>query len=250
LIFKSPSFRVVVTLAVLLLCETAQIIPARANRGPSSVRSDARLTATLDSLDPVRPLSAFFVQSGKASYYASQFHGRRTASGSTFDMNDLTAAHRTLPFGSILRVTNPDNETSIIVQVNDRGPFVRSRVVDLSRGAARCIGVTLHKVKVQGFVLDRSSERITAFKGSHYEPVTLLPSGIRIDEVFSDFSEAVRKHRIVAAKNRDEEVFLALLPQADMPQLDNEAGEKSFGYAIVSMRSSAVTGSSASIISE
>ena len=69
---------------------------------------------------------------GIASYYAAKFHGRRTASGERFDSKVLTAAHLTLPFGTLLKVTNLRNMKSVIVRVNDRGPHVRGRIVDLS----------------------------------------------------------------------------------------------------------------------
>ena len=78
---------------------------------------------------------------GTASYYGRRFHGRLTANGETFDMNALTAAHRTLPFGSMVRVTNPGNGRSVTVRINDRGPFVGDRVIDLSRAAAEQIGL-------------------------------------------------------------------------------------------------------------
>jgi rare lipoprotein A (peptidoglycan hydrolase) len=77
---------------------------------------------------------------GYASYYADEFHGRLTASGEVFDMNELTAAHRTLPFGTICRVTNLENKKSVMVRINDRGPFVENRILDLSRAAAKAIG--------------------------------------------------------------------------------------------------------------
>ena len=76
---------------------------------------------------------------GQASYYGSKFHGRPTASGERFDNGKLTAAHRTLPFGTKVRVTNLDNGRSVVVRVNDRGPFVRGRIIDLSQAAARRI---------------------------------------------------------------------------------------------------------------
>jgi rare lipoprotein A len=79
---------------------------------------------------------------GLASYYAAKFHGRRTASGEKFNSKMLTAAHLTLPFGTQLKVTNLQNMKSVIVRVNDRGPHVRGRIVDLSRAAAQAIGLT------------------------------------------------------------------------------------------------------------
>jgi rare lipoprotein A len=78
---------------------------------------------------------------GSASYYASKFNGRRTASGERFDNSDLTAAHRSLPFGSRVRVTNPANGRSVVVRVNDRGPFTRGRLIDVSRAAAEELGM-------------------------------------------------------------------------------------------------------------
>ena len=78
---------------------------------------------------------------GIASYYAAKFHGRRTASGEKFSQKVLTAAHLSLPFGTLLKVTNLQNLKSVIVRVNDRGPHVRGRIVDLSRAAAELIGM-------------------------------------------------------------------------------------------------------------
>ena len=83
-----------------------------------------------------------FSQTGVASWYGRQFHGRKTASGETFDMNGLTAAHRSLPLNCYIRVTNKVNGKSVVVKVNDRGPFHGNRVLDLSYGAATQLGVT------------------------------------------------------------------------------------------------------------
>ncbi|MCR5076800.1 MAG: septal ring lytic transglycosylase RlpA family protein [Prevotella sp.] len=77
---------------------------------------------------------------GKASYYSNGLHGRRMSNGERYDRNGYTCAHRTLPFGTRLRVTNPRNGKSVIVRVTDRGPFVRGRIVDLSYAAARELG--------------------------------------------------------------------------------------------------------------
>ena len=74
---------------------------------------------------------------GIASYYADEFHGRTTANGETYDMYALTAAHRTLPFNSRVRVTNLDNGKSVVVRINDRGPFKGERIIDLSLAAAK-----------------------------------------------------------------------------------------------------------------
>lgn len=78
---------------------------------------------------------------GQASWYGAQHQGKATASGEPFNMNALTAAHRELPFGSRLRVTNLNNGRSVIVRINDRGPFSRGRIIDLSRKAAEQLGM-------------------------------------------------------------------------------------------------------------
>lgn len=78
---------------------------------------------------------------GKASYYGSRHHGKRTASGERFDQHALTAAHRSLPFGTRVRVTNLRNQRSVVVRINDRGPYARGRIIDLSRQAARQLGM-------------------------------------------------------------------------------------------------------------
>ena len=81
------------------------------------------------------------LSSGLASYYSRELEGNRTANGEICDPDDLTAAHRTLPFGSKVRVTNLANGESVIVRINDRGPFGRGRVIDISHAAAKEIGM-------------------------------------------------------------------------------------------------------------
>jgi rare lipoprotein A len=81
------------------------------------------------------------VEYGEASYYAAKYAGRKTASGERYDPRRRTAAHRTLPFETRVKVTNPANGRSVVVRINDRGPFVKGRVIDLSRRAAEEIGI-------------------------------------------------------------------------------------------------------------
>ena len=93
-----------------------------------------------------------FYQIGYASYYAHKFHGRPTASGEIFDMNGLSAAHRELPLGTVIRVTHLKNGKSIIIPVNDRGPFIEGRILDLSLGAAKKLDMVnegVAKVKIE-----------------------------------------------------------------------------------------------------
>ncbi len=89
---------------------------------------------------------------GIASWYGRRYHGRRTASGEIFDMNSATAAHPTLPFGTRVQVTNLENGRSLVLRINDRGPFVRRRIIDVSRRAAQALGFVqkgLARVRVQ-----------------------------------------------------------------------------------------------------
>jgi len=90
---------------------------------------------------PVKHTSQhYWFQTGRASWYGRLFQGHSTANGENFDMNDLTCAHRSLPMGSLVRVTNLSNSKTVVVRVNDRGPIARSRVVDLSYAAANFLG--------------------------------------------------------------------------------------------------------------
>jgi len=99
------------------------------------------------------------VQEGKASYYAHKFHGRTTASGEIYDENKMTAAHKTLPFGTMVRVTNLGNGKMVAVKINDRGPFVEGRIIDLSfRAAGDLDMIAAGVVKVHVEVLRRDGD--------------------------------------------------------------------------------------------
>ncbi len=82
-----------------------------------------------------------FRERGTASWYGSDFHGKRTANGEIYDMDGMTAAHKTLPLGTLVRVSNLENNREVEVRINDRGPFVQGRIIDLSREAAKRIGM-------------------------------------------------------------------------------------------------------------
>lgn len=130
------------TLALAISCSSNNTKPSARPSASSSVKkstsSSARAGATY---------------TGKASYYADKFHGRTTASGAKYDKKKLTAAHKTLPFGTVVEVTNMANNKKVTVTINDRGPFVAGRIIDLSRAAAEKIdmvtaGVVDVKVRI------------------------------------------------------------------------------------------------------
>ncbi|MBC8337557.1 MAG: septal ring lytic transglycosylase RlpA family protein [Rhodospirillales bacterium] len=108
-----------------------------------------------------------YEETGIASWYGAQFHGRRTANGETYDMNALTAAHRTLPMPSYVRVTNLQNGRSLILKVNDRGPFARNRIIDISRRGSQLLGFQnagTARVRVQ-IMADKSRALAVRVKG-------------------------------------------------------------------------------------
>ena len=106
----------------------------------------------LSAADAQAQVALGHTQAGFASYYHDRFHGRKTASGDAYNKGSLSAAHRTLPLGTKVKVTDSRTGRSVIVKINDRGPFVKGRVIDLSRAAAQEIGLTsrgLAKVKIE-----------------------------------------------------------------------------------------------------
>ena len=181
-----------------------------------------------------------FVEEGIASWYGMPFHGRRAADGEIFDMNSLVAAHRTLPFGSILRVTNLNNGRDVEVRVIDRGPFVGDRILDLARAAAVAldmIGTGTARVRIElisgpnpetgdftvqvGAFADRANaERLRDRLLERYQPIFIqeydVPSGhfyrVRVGRVES--SEAAQQ---LAAQLRDSEGFQTFVMRLDAP---------------------------------
>jgi rare lipoprotein A len=155
----APRSLQVLTLAALAVLAPVVASSAAASDAPTSVRLEASAAGAIIELVPVQPttdvsavtssrieaaasaLQETVVGRGSASYYASKFNGRRTASGERFDSTSLTAAHRTLPFGSLVRVTNVASGKSVVVRINDRGPFSHGRMIDVSRAAAEEIGL-------------------------------------------------------------------------------------------------------------
>lgn len=111
---------------------------------------------------------------GKASYYSSGLHGRRMSNGERYNKDSLTCAHKTLPFGTRLRVTNPRNGQSVVVRVTDRGPFVRGRILDLSYAAARKLGILSQGV---AYIKTEILPRVTEV------PYVQEPKGIEMPEV-------------------------------------------------------------------
>lgn len=145
------------------------------------------------------------IETGDASWYGPNFHGRQTANGETFNQYDLTAAHRTLPFNSIVKVINKRNNKSVIVRINDRGPYAKSRIIDLSRKAAENIDmINSGHARVELYLLNNSKlpkdlkvPHYTVQVGSYKRKsdarnVSSKIDGSRIVEVFIDHEKYYR----------------------------------------------------------
>jgi rare lipoprotein A len=143
--------------------QAASFGPQAYGSAPASADSAAQGPSLADA----KPLSddstgvSDFHQTGRASWYGRGFHGRRTANGERYDMHALTAAHRTLPLGSYVRVTNPATSRSVVVRINDRGPYARGRVIDLSMAAANVLDMRhagTARVKIDRLTQDEARE--------------------------------------------------------------------------------------------
>jgi rare lipoprotein A len=152
---EMPSVRRLIVAAVL---GTSCGVLVGLRRDEAPVRVAAQVPPPLATAAPVEQPPADPVQVGTASFYGHWHHGRLTASGERFDLSGLTAAHRTLPFGTVARVTDVSSGRSVTVRITDRGPYLRGRVIDLSYAAAQQLGMVeagLAKVRIE--VLGRAA---------------------------------------------------------------------------------------------
>ena len=118
-----------------------------------------------------------YKEHGKASYYGKQFHGRLTANGETFNMHALTAAHKTLPFNTLVRVTDLSTGKQIMVRINDRGPFIKGRNIDLSKGAARELDI------IQKGIADVQIEIVRLGTGEEEDSIEETSEESKVEEV-------------------------------------------------------------------
>jgi rare lipoprotein A len=114
-----------------------RLAPVRLRRMPTGELILVALLITSCASSKPEPGGSAYDETGIASYYGHEFHGRKTASGEIYDENELTAAHRTLPFGTLVRVTSKENGKSVVLRITDRGPFVSGRIIDVSYRAAQ-----------------------------------------------------------------------------------------------------------------
>jgi rare lipoprotein A len=156
-IFTLPYITILIIITLSGICTTYNPLYLSAEAALRPVVSSKKGTHTYKK-------THFPATEGKASFYSYQFHGHKTANGETFNMDKLTAAHPSLPFGTRVRVTNLRNGKDVIVRINDRGPFVKGRIIDLSTSAAKEIGILktgVGRVKLEAL----SSGRPTTIDG-------------------------------------------------------------------------------------
>ena len=169
--------------------------PAEAERAKRATNTEPRGTAANSrQSDPGdQPTPGAYTEEGNASWYGAQFHGRRASNGEIYDMNKMTAAHRTMAFGTMVKVTNLTNGKSAVVRITDRGPFVDNRIIDLSMAAAKALesigpGVVpvrlevisgndpfggFFTVQVGAFKEKDNAERLRARLNDQYPPSTI-----------------------------------------------------------------------------
>lgn len=159
----------------------------------------------------------FYSNMGTASWYGKKFHLRKTANGELFNMYEYSAAHKDLPFGTILKVTNVDNGQSVIVRINDRGPFIGNRILDLSYWASVEIGNTgLSKVLIEGFVpgrvnlLNNVSENYF-FSYSITKPIAFInKSDVEVIGFTKDFNEGMKIYKNYTSRHPDYVSYIAI----------------------------------------
>ena len=179
----SPRFRLIAAAATLLIlggCAETQFVISGAKRLSGSTDASASRAANghYKIGDPYKIAGVWYYpkidyrysETGIASWYGPQFDGKPTANGEIFDMNQISAAHRTLPLPSIVRVTNLSNGRSLKVRVNDRGPFAHGRIIDLSRRSAQLLGFEMQgTAKVEVTVLEAESRQVASNYGQRQE---------------------------------------------------------------------------------
>ena len=138
-----------------------------------------------------------FDQKGYASWYGREFHGRKTASGGKFDMYDMTAAHKTLPFGTVLKVTNLSSGKSITVVINDRGPYKKNRIIDLSYAAGRELGILAKGEEMVGVSIIKLGNGKTEKNTTQVKAVSGEEEFL-IEEDDSDVNADIPEERIVS----------------------------------------------------
>ncbi len=187
----------------------------------------------------------YYKQEGRTSWYGRRFHNRRTSSGEKFDMYSLTVAHRFIPFETIVRVTNVDNGKSILARVTDRGPFVRSKILDLSYYSAKKLEALGNpKVKIEALLPDEEpSVEVSGnylFGYSYDYPLVCLPeNNFQILAEFSDFDVAIEYYEQILEKFHDFFVYL-LIPSNQSLESVREGKTRKYSIGFLPIRTAGI----------
>jgi rare lipoprotein A len=196
-------------------------------------RVSLRLVALLLALCAVGAWGADFEREGLASWYGGKFHGRLTANGERFDANQLTAAHKTLPFGTVVKVTNLENERTVTVRINDRGPFVENRIIDLSRGAAERLEMTGTGVAQVRLQIIHPGE---VDPGTRVIQIGSFSMPDNADAVAARLSEAGFDPQIEAADSGVYRVTLVDVPEEELDEYRRRLSRLGYSHVLVRRR--------------
>lgn len=169
--------------------------PARNQQKERDNKKNEEIYSYEDSKE--MPSKKQYFQTGMASWYGREFHGKMTASGERFNMNELTAAHRTLPFGTVVEIKNLDNGKTVRVKVNDRGPYKKNRIIDLSYAAARHLDILADGEAMVGIAIigkERGAEGGRKVRSDKVEPVSGFKINENEDETLRDGDKISESH--------------------------------------------------------
>jgi len=197
-LFSHPLKLVAGLFFATILLQACGIARVGSERNPSLSQPSARISAE----------DGRMLQSGIASWYGPNFHGKATANGEVFNMNDFTAAHRTLPFNTVVNVMNLDNGKAVAVRINDRGPYVDDRVIDLSRRAAREIDMeNSGTANVQVVLLEEGDRPIAAGRVTNQETFTIQLASFNSETEATEFARQTQGTRVEKVQLSDRQVF-------------------------------------------
>ena len=182
--------------------QPARPAPVPAPKAPATAPPTAKPYKVMGKWYHPLPTASGFTETGKASWYGKKFHGRPTANGERYDMHGISAAHKTLPLGTVVRVDNLDNGRALDIRINDRGPFVGGRIIDLSYGAAKTLGVVgPGTANVRITALGRPTAATAGKATPSYEPVDYSKGNFTFQVgAFKDPNNAERlKQRLAAS---------------------------------------------------
>lgn len=238
LVFVAAAILVSFAFLVNAQDESAEYRYLLASAAPTDAKTKSDETVDVAKYD-VADVYAIEI-SGTASYYGAKFHNRRTANGERFDMNGYSAAHKSLPFGTILRAVNRANGKSTLVRINDRGPFVGGRFLDLSKQAAREIeGLGLPKVEVKGFSPDLEISEADVNNPYYYgysldeNPICVPASIVEPIDSTDNFDSAVGKLKIERENAKKNEKLYLMIRTDLVPKREGDIDKV---YVIAKLR--------------